>query len=173
MGNQSLEWGGGNQHSWNLFKSFERPQLLYKEEFTSTSDSLQAKWKDNPSNRCSMLFPVHQTCPFYQSALEEKLMPWPSVVSSHPFWEAMHTASPHPYQILPSVATAHCLLMKDRIKSALHGANTLSLSNANTLLLVYSPDCKLKGEQRLRDSENPCNDCSNKIAVVSIRITRD
>lgn len=130
MGSQSLGWGGGNQHSWHLFMPFAKPQLLCKDESTRKSDSPQAKGKgkDNPSKRCSTLLPVHQTCPFCQSVLEEKLMPWPCVLPSHPFWEAMHAASPHPYQSLQSVAIALCLLMKDPINRSLHGANTLSLS---------------------------------------------
>lgn len=148
MGNQSFGWSGRNQHSLHSFMPFAKLQLLYKDESTRKSDFPQAKWKlkVNLSKRCSsapdfLSISTGQT--FCQSVLEEKLMPWPCVLHSQPFWEAIHTASPYPYQILQSVAIACFLLMKDPINMAPH----LLIQCLKALLLVYSPDCKLKGEQ--------------------------
>lgn len=76
---------------------------------------------------------VHQTYPFCQSVLEEKLMPWPCVLHSQPFWEAIHTASPYPYQILP--VSCNCMLLANE-RPHKHGstfANTVSQSIASGL----------------------------------------
>lgn len=155
MGNQSLGWSGRNQHSWYSFMPLAKPRLLYKDESIRKSDFPQAKWnwKVNLSKRCSTLLPVHQPYPFCQSVLEEKLVPWPCVLPSQPFWEAVHTASPYPYQILHSVVTSCCLLMKDPINRA----SLLLIQCFWALLLVYSPDCKLKGEQWLRARKKSLN----------------
>lgn len=111
MGNQSLGWGGGNQHSWHLFMPFAKPQLLYKEESTSKSDFPQAKskGKDDPSKRCSMLLPMYQTCPFLSVSAGGKTdamalcAPFPSLLGNH-----AHCQPPSPPIFLVS---SNCTLL--------------------------------------------------------------
>lgn len=123
MHNQTLRWGGRHHHSYHLFVPFAKLQLLWVS--TRKSHFLEAEKKN-----CSTLFSVWQTCPFCQPVLEKKPDAM-ALLSSHPFWEALHTASPHRFKRLQSVAIT--LLMEDPMNSSLPGTNILSMDVVSDL----------------------------------------
>lgn len=125
-------------HSYHLFTTFAMPHLWVP---TRKSHLLEAEGKKFAAH----FFWCGRLAHFVSLCRRKALMPQPCVLLSHPFWEALLTASPQPFQRLQSAATTLCWWKTPQTALCMVLIHCLWV-----LCLIYSPDCKQKQWFRAR-----------------------